>query len=382
MGLMRFMLALAVASGHAGGFFGTDIYPKVAGNIAVQIFYIISGCLIALILSGKYADTPQGNWIFYSNRAVKIYVPYLAILAVTIAVSLASYATSGKPLALDAFVSEGAQMSFSTWVFAVVTNLFLIGMEWSSMLIDRGGELFFSVTALEQPPSAVHFNVIVPAWTLSLELAFYLIAPFILRRHFLLIAGLALASYAFRFEAYSQGYRSLATEYRFFPFELSLFLYGALSFRVYRYLRERDLMFPAFSLAITVICAVGAISLPQFIGQHPHQLYAAIGLALPSFFDFSTRYRWDRWLGDLSYPLYLVHWPVCVFGLAIVNSWLPGQAPGSVLFSCLVVVASVALAMMINHFLVYPVDKWRQKRAREAAVAVPGQRARDASAVA
>lgn len=382
MGLMRFMLALAVASGHAGGFFGTDIYPKVAGNIAVQIFYIISGFLIALILSGKYADTPQGNWIFYSNRAVKIYVPYLAILAVTIAMSLLTYAVAGKPLALDAFFSEGAQMSLSTWVFAVVTNLFLIGMEWSSMLIDRGGELFFSVTALEQPPSAVHFNVIVPAWTLSLELAFYLIAPFILRRHFLLIAALALASYALRFEAYSQGYRSLATEYRFFPFELSLFLYGALSFRVYRYLKERDLMFPAFSLAITAICAVGTISLPQFIGQHPHQLYAAIGLALPSFFHFSTRYRWDRWLGDLSYPLYLVHWPVCVFGLAVVNSWLPGQASGSVLYSGLVVVASVALAMTINHFLVYPVDEWRQKRAREAATVAPGQRARDASVVA
>ncbi len=75
MGLMRFMLALAVASGHAGGFFGTDIYPKVPGSHAVQIFYMISGFLIALILSGKYADTPQGNWIFYSNRAVKIYVP-------------------------------------------------------------------------------------------------------------------------------------------------------------------------------------------------------------------------------------------------------------------------------------------------------------------
>src|SRR5215470_1977398 len=100
MGLMRFMLALAVASGHAGSFFGADIYPMVAGNIAVQIFYMMSGFLIALILAGKYADAPQGNWIFYSNRAVKIYVPYLAILAVTIFLSLASWAAGGPPLAL------------------------------------------------------------------------------------------------------------------------------------------------------------------------------------------------------------------------------------------------------------------------------------------
>jgi len=379
MGLMRFMLALAVAAGHAGGFFGLQIYPIVAGNIAVQIFYMISGFLIALILSGKYADTPQGNWVFYSNRAVKIYVPYLAILAVTVLVSLVSHAVGGSALSLETFFSEGAQMRFSTWAFAVVTNLFLIGMEWSSMLIDRGGELFFSFTALEQPPSAAHFNVIVPAWTLSLELAFYLIAPLILRRHFLFIVALALASYFLRFEAYGHGYRSLATEYRFFPFELSLFLYGALSFHLYRFLKARELMFPAFSTLFTAICAVGAISMPEFASQHPHQLYAVIGLALPSFFDFSTRHRRDRWFGDLSYPLYLVHWPVCVFTLALVSS-SPSHASDS-LYPYLAVIASIAIAVAINHFLVYPVDKWRQKRVREVGTVAPDTRGRQQTSV-
>lgn len=378
MGLLRFMLALAVASGHAGGFFSADIYPQVAGNIAVQIFYMISGFLIALILSGKYADTPQGNWIFYSNRAVKIYVPYLAILAVTVVVSLMSYAAGRSPLSLGAFFSEGAQMSFATWAFAIVTNLFLVGMEWSSLLIDRGGQLFFSLTAIEQPPSAIQFNIIVPAWTLSLELMFYLIAPFILRRHFLLIAALALASYLFRFEAYAQGYRSLATEYRFFPFELSLFLYGALNYRVYRFLKERELMFPAFSLAFTAICVVGSISPPQFIIQHPHQIYAVMGLALPSLFHFSTRHGWDRWLGDLSYPLYLVHWPVCVVALAMVNE--AGKGP---LYAYLVVIASIGLSIAINHFLVYPIDQWRQNRARRAAaIGLDAPRRQDASVAA
>jgi len=30
---------------------------------------------MAMILNGKYADTPHGNWIFYTNRAVKIFTP-------------------------------------------------------------------------------------------------------------------------------------------------------------------------------------------------------------------------------------------------------------------------------------------------------------------
>jgi len=364
MGILRFLLALTVAVGHASGFFGTLIYPYMVGSRAVQIFYMISDFLIALILSGKYADTPRGNWIFYSNRAVKIFVPYLAILATTICLWLAFRAATGTGVSLEPFFSEAAQMSFGTWMFAVLTNLFLIGMEWGAMLIYRGGELFYSLYAIEQPPNAIGFTIIVPAWTLSLELMFYLIAPFILRRHFLVIAALALASYALRFQAYGFGYRSQATDYRFFPFELSLFLYGALSYRYYLFLKARDLLKPRLSLAITVVCALTAISLPRYFNQHQHQMYALVGLLLPALFDFSTRHRFDKWLGDLSYPLYLVHWPVCQLALTIFNLRWPGEAEKSALYPYLAVIASVGLAVAINHLLVYPIDRWRQTRAR------------------
>ena len=113
MGLLRFMLALAVASGHASSFFDADIYPETTGSHAVQVFYIISGFLIALILSGKYADTPQGNWIFYSNRAMKIYVPYLAILAVTVVTWLVVFAASGKAGPLQIFINEARQWALA-----------------------------------------------------------------------------------------------------------------------------------------------------------------------------------------------------------------------------------------------------------------------------
>ena len=162
MGLLRFMLALAVASGHASGFFDADIYPKMTGSHAVQVFYIISGFLIALILSGKYADTREGNWIFYSNRAVKIYVPYLAILAVTVLVWTIIYSATGSAGPLAVF---GSQMSIGAWLYAVTTNIFLIGMEWGSMLIERGGDLSFYAFAIENPPNAIQYSFIIPAWT-------------------------------------------------------------------------------------------------------------------------------------------------------------------------------------------------------------------------
>ena len=72
MGSLRFLLAFAVAAGHALGSFN---FPNVylAGGEAVQIFYMISGFLIALILRDKYADSASGNWILngYQKLVVK-----------------------------------------------------------------------------------------------------------------------------------------------------------------------------------------------------------------------------------------------------------------------------------------------------------------------
>jgi peptidoglycan/LPS O-acetylase OafA/YrhL len=113
---------------------------------------------------------------------------------------------------------------------------------------------------------------------------------------------------------------------------------------------------PVLSLAITVACALTAISLPKYFSQHQHQMYALVGFLLPALFDFSTRHRWDKWLGDLSYPLYLVHWSVCMLLVAFVGSNNAYAYPA--------VIASILLSIGINHVLVYPIDQWRQRRAR------------------
>src|SRR5579872_4576618 len=81
MGTLRFLLAVAVATAHSGCFSGN--FCLMRGDLAVQIFYIISGFLIALILHEKYDRTQ--TWLFYSNRALRIYVPYLFVWAICLA---------------------------------------------------------------------------------------------------------------------------------------------------------------------------------------------------------------------------------------------------------------------------------------------------------
>jgi peptidoglycan/LPS O-acetylase OafA/YrhL len=371
VGSLRFLLAFAVAGGHALGFFN---FPSIYlyGGEAVQVFFMISGFLIALILRGKYSNSANGNWVFYSNRVVKIFVPYLMVLGITVVLSALFYVFAGNAVSLSSFVEEGGAMSLATWLFALLTNLFILGQEWVFVLIYRSGELLFSLNASGQAPTASQFIIIVPAWSLSLELAFYAIAPFILRRHFLVIAGVAFASSWLRSEAYGRGYYNIATELHFFPFELSLFLFGSLGYLLYDFLNRRNLMHPAFSACFTGLLAALVALHPRWVELKPYQFYVLVALLLPSLFDFSTRHKWDRWMGDLSYPLYLVHWPVLMFGSAI--SQLPHmdglrQTP---VYPYALIAISLVASLGINHLIVDPIDSWRQARVRRSAIQSPG----------
>lgn len=80
MGVLRFLLALSVAVAHTGGPF-----LLFDSRCAVQVFYIVSGFLIQMILERKYRDNVA---LFYSNRALRIYVPYICVLGMTCALCL------------------------------------------------------------------------------------------------------------------------------------------------------------------------------------------------------------------------------------------------------------------------------------------------------
>jgi peptidoglycan/LPS O-acetylase OafA/YrhL len=168
--------------------------------------------------------------------------------------------------------------------------------------------------------------------------------------------------YRLRFEAYALGFSSEATTYRFFPFELSLFLWGAVCFKIGTAVPSINKHF-AVVTTMALILTLGL--LPADIGKGQHRLYFWVGLFLPVLFEFGRRYRWDRSLGELSYPLYLVHWPVGAFAAM----WF--GTGGSAAYPIAAVVLSIAAAALVNRCVVEPIDKWRQRRARRAVVCFP-----------
>ena len=77
MGWMRFLLAAAVVFHHSTT---PGNMPLVDGHQAVRLFYIISGFYMALILGQKYPLNRQGLWIFYTNRAARVFPVYWVVL--------------------------------------------------------------------------------------------------------------------------------------------------------------------------------------------------------------------------------------------------------------------------------------------------------------
>lgn len=354
MGTVRFLLALSVALSHMGGPFAL-----FNGTYAVTVFYIISGFLICMILEGKYK---KRTLLFYQNRALRIFVPYWIV------VSFTWIFLWYKGIGPAAKISEWAY-TFDplTWVYIVGTNSLLFGQDWGLFLGYSAQNQLYWISNFRESPVAVYgFQAIPQAWSVSLELWFYLLAPFLLRSNSATLFLLLVACGLMRVFACKAGLDGDPWSYRFLPFELSFFLLGALAFRasqssLYRRLEElmpRALPITIFACAVSLVATyrlapVAKLDWHLTVFHLPLGLFVATAVALPALLRFSSMFRWDRWLGNLSYPIYLVHITV----IWTVNAWgIPEYGKLTPLVFTLL--AAVLICLAIER----PVDRYRQRR--------------------
>jgi peptidoglycan/LPS O-acetylase OafA/YrhL len=352
MGVFRLLLALAVVIDHAGGIFGFRMIP---GGMAVQVFYIVSGFLISHILLTKYPDDAGGRWLFYSNRALRIFVPYWAVLAVIVIASPQGW--------FDHF----AALNWPAALYAIGVNITIVGQDVLLWLVVQDGNFHFAFDGLGGPNNAAQFIVDAPIWTVAVELMFYALAPFLVRRHVLTLIGLLVVTQAARWVAYSHGYYNSQLDYRFFPFELGLFVLGMLSYRLYRALgRLVEMRLAIIAVAGLAVTAIFFYHFMVFRNMgNQYRYYTVVAFALPWLFHLNSRWRVDRWIGELSFPVYLVHWPLVVtFVPWLVKPILPQPWASS---AC--VVAALVCAVALLRLVVAPVDRWRAQRAKAPALA-------------
>jgi len=355
LGTFRFLLAIAVTVSHFGGLWG---HRFMDGLMAVQCFYMVSGFLISLVLSGKYdANTPAGLRLFYTNRALRIFVPYWTFCLLIIVAQTIVSAGPQSPL-----IQQWPEMSFATRVYLMFTNIFVIGQEWTMWLSYEHGSLIpvWSSDGLPTHPSV--FYVIPQAWSMSLELMFYALAPFLVRRHWLMLLAYIAATYAARQLLMAYGFNGSGFVYRFFPVELGLFLAGVLAHRVFAFADARRKGSLAASVAVTAALISMMFIMRYWDMWESHRFYALVVVALPSLFLVSRHFAFDRWLGELSYPIYLCHLAVLGIGGAIATKFV-GTIEDRGTLSLVLIVATVAIAIAYVHWIDAPFERWRQRRA-------------------
>jgi peptidoglycan/LPS O-acetylase OafA/YrhL len=358
MGTLRLILAVAVVLAHIAGI----RYALTGGETSVQCFYMISGFFIAMILDQKY--NKKGDLkLFYSNRFIRIYSVYWVFLLIAFGLAvLARFATHHGTVEL--WLQNWRRIGAPGSMFLVLSNIFLFGQDWTLFMKTTAHGLQWTTNFQESAPWIASLLFVPPAWSLGIELTFYSVAPFISRLRSWMIGVLIVASCVLRFVFHLHGLDRDPWSYRFFPFELALFLLGTLSYRIYISIRARVLSAPWNVIGWGIFPLLLAFPLydhsdGMFFAYSRIFLYAYLVFALPILFSLTSRIKLDRALGELSYPLYLCH-PIILtiighFSKSIVHFWLQVT---------LSLGLSLGLAYLTAKYLDAPIDRFRQLRVK------------------
>jgi peptidoglycan/LPS O-acetylase OafA/YrhL len=174
-----------------------------------------------------------------------------------------------------------------------ISALFLIGMDWQL----AAGVKDSSIGGLWQ------------AWTLGAELVFYLSAP-LLMRSWKIGATLLVLSLGYRLGYVALNGPALHPQwtYAFPPATFCFFMLGHLVCIASN--RWRALASPTLgwsALAVSAAAMVWGGNFADFDGSRFWLSVACFTVALPGVFAATMRIGWMNALGDLSYPVYLVH---------------------------------------------------------------------------
>jgi peptidoglycan/LPS O-acetylase OafA/YrhL len=225
-----------------------------------------------------------------------------------------------------------------------LTGIFLIGMDWR-----------IAFASFPETRNTAAINGLGQAWTLGAELTFYLIAP-LLMRSWKIGAALLVASLGVRAAVVI----TLGPElhhvwaYMFFPSTVCFFMLGHLICLAGR--RWSALARP--SLGVACLAASFAFMALGYYGAFDGSRFwsatLCFVLALPGLFNATKSSRWMNALGDLSYPVYLVHLIVLtVGGAALADIVLPLGSPYFSILAWLAVV--IAVAAVVHRAIEIPV---------------------------
>jgi peptidoglycan/LPS O-acetylase OafA/YrhL len=370
MGSLRLVLALLVVYFHAqaytvyvlGGEPFATLLPVPDGRSAVQMFYLISGFYMALVLNTKYR-TADANWTFYTNRFLRLWP---AVVVVNLLVALSFLAIGEVRLfnfttGIGEFLAMLGSLDAGALAFLAFTNLFIVGQDLVFFLrFDPGGVSFAPFGTEGHNGSSLLLNH--PLFTVAIEIFYYAISPFVLRRGWRAAAGFVVLGGLYHVLVFVTGASSLIWGYHFFASAAYFYFLGALAFHLYRWLEEeprRGWLAARPALAWGFVTAGLLLLLPIYWLMPRNTLFMApvLALVVPVLFSLSRQNQADRMVGELSFGVYLTHIPILFLIGPLVGPldlwlWTSALATGS--------------AVLLFLLLEQPIDRWRQRRAAAA----------------
>ena len=304
MGALRLLLALSVLAAHTATGTLSGI-AMLAAPTAVQGFYIVSGFLITMVLNerAQYRDVVK----FYVSRYLRLWPAY----AITALLSLAL---------INPGILQGiAKLNWPSAIFVGLADLTLFLQDTFLFLAADTRGAIYATASFKLEPSPLHIFLPVPqAWSLGVELLFYLIAPFLCRSvvrvallfAFGLAVRVAIGAWHPEFDPWG---------YRFAPAEMMLFAAGGLAYFAGRKLRDAPAALVAAPAGILFCILLGIVLSGSFRLQFLNaaspvlmlnniDVLLIITVSTPFLFYASRKIGADTFLGELSYPLYLCHW--------------------------------------------------------------------------
>jgi peptidoglycan/LPS O-acetylase OafA/YrhL len=302
------------------------------GYIGVDIFYVISGYLITGLIVREIEREGRLDFkAFYIRRIKRLLPTSFSILMVTASVSWLLYpGTMRDELGKDIFA---AAIYISNFLFAF----------WQ---MD-----YQNLNAI--PPVVIHF------WSLAVEEQFYLFWPVIVllafkfggrKRLFQIIGLITFASFAFSLYLTSASpiwaFYSLPTR----AWELGI---GALLLAIPSKYKLSQ-FYPWAALTLILYATFLYTDKTPFPGTAAIAPVVGTAFAIasisswPGILNFFSNLRVTQWLGEISYPLYLWHWPLLVIPMVYLGRGL------HIYERAVAILATLLLADLTHRFIEQP----------------------------
>jgi len=333
-------------------FYHFDIEPISGGYVGVDVFFVISGYLITQILRREIVAGELSITRFYARRVRRI----LPALAAVLCAALAAGWILLLPFDYDALGQQAAYAAF-------------------------GFSNFYFLSSTDYFARAAELQPLLHTWSLAVEEQFYVVWPFLLyvlhrlsngsqRAVVAALLVVILASLAWSAYAVVQ-----APEHAFFMLPSrawELAMGGLIVFLPPMAKRAHGRLAEAAGLILILVSAValdeetpfpGLAAMPACLGAAllvwPKHGTEAVAKALAS--------RPAVAIGQISYSLYLWHWPALVYFRIYTNEEMPDG-----LEKALLIAAAFAVSYLSWRFIELPFRRTRRMAAPLVALAATG----------